>query len=79
MSMFSKGDLAWLPSNSTLVQLDEKEDDSLISSSDYVIKKWKITNKPKHVVVLSEYNETYFQIMCDGKEWYTERQSLYKV
>ena len=60
------GDLTWLPSNITLVQMDEKD----------VVTSWLTVKQPTNAVLL-EKGEVYHQILYEGQRWLARRCDLY--
>jgi len=63
-----KGDLVWMPSDITLLQVDKKE----------VVTNFIRLTEPNHAVVLEE-GEIYYKVMVDGQTWEARKCDVYNV
>lgn len=64
----NKGDLVWLPSNTTLLQFEEEET---------VVKRHKSTERPMNVFLVEKYDDVYWKILCDGEQWCVPKNLLF--
>ncbi len=64
----NKGDLVWLPSNTTLLQFEEEET---------VVKKHKSTERPMNVFLVEKYDDVYWKILCEGEQWCVPKNLLF--
>tara|TARA_B100000029_G_scaffold217408_1_gene215192 strand:- start:1195 stop:1413 length:219 start_codon:yes stop_codon:yes gene_type:complete len=68
----SQGQLAFLPSDSMLVQFNGEQDDWVSS--------WKRLKEPLTVLVLAREEDTpYCKILYNGEPWLARNQDLYPV
>jgi hypothetical protein len=70
MSKYKKGDLVWVPSNITLLQLDEKENTVL---------DWIKTSKPNNMLVINEKSGPYYHVLFRGQKWSARENDMYEV
>ena len=66
---FEKGDLAWIPSDNTLTQLNNNE----------TISKWIKTTKPAHVIILDSRIGSYYLVLFEGERWLARKIDLYEL
>ena len=67
------GDLAFLPSDLTLLQFST--DNSFTSPQ-----RWVRTSKPAHVLFLGEQNDTpYCLVLYNGETWSVPRHEIYPI
>jgi hypothetical protein len=65
---FKEGDLAWMPSNITLTQMNKGND----------VSKWMKTDEPAHVLVLDDPVGAYYLILFEGERWLARKNDLYE-
>ena len=70
MSKYKKGDLVWVPSNITLIQLDDDEETVL---------SWIKTSKPNNMLVLNEKTGPYYHVLFKGQKWSAREIDMYEV
>lgn len=70
MSKYKKGDLVWVPSNITLLQLDEEENTVL---------DWIKTSKPNNMLVINEKSGPYYHVLFRGQKWSARENDMYEV
>ena len=63
-----KGDLVWIPSNTTLVQFKD----------DNVVHKFIQPVKPSSVLVIGE-KDPYYKILYEGSQWYVRKGDTYNI
>ena len=63
----NKGDLAWLPSEASLVRFDKRGG----------VVTFKNTGRPKNVLLLEKRDDTYRKIVYNGEQWYVPEHMLY--
>jgi hypothetical protein len=68
-----KGDLAWLPSATSLLQFNNENDpESGVTCFCY-------PKAPTHVLVLGEIADTYYKIGYRGGKWAVPKHYLYEI
>jgi hypothetical protein len=68
--MFKKGDLAWAPSDTTLVKLDDFGE---------TVTHWCRITVPTHVVVLSEQDGPYHEVLYRSEKWLARTLDMYQI
>ena len=68
-----KGDLAWLPSSTSLLQFAEE------GNPDSGVKLFCYPKVPTHVLVLGEITDTYYKIEYRGGKWAVPKHYLYEL
>lgn len=70
--MFKQGDLAWLPSDITLIKFDQYEES---------VNEWCRTKIPTHVVILNDDNKEspYHEVIYRGEKWVARKLDLYHI
>ena len=72
-SKMKKGDLAWLPSATSLLQFNNEDDpESGVTCFCY-------PQAPTHVLVLGEVTDTYYKIEYRGGRWAVPKHYLYEL
>jgi hypothetical protein len=69
MKVINSGDLAYLPSNVTLISFDRKG----------VIRKATMTYEPSVVLVTKIDTKKGYEIIYKGSQWYVSEKSIYPV
>jgi hypothetical protein len=69
-STYKKGDLVWVPSDITLLQIDENKGTVL---------RWTKTSKPTNVLVLDGQSGPYYPILFGGERWSAREIDLYEA
>ncbi len=68
--MFKRGDLAWTPSNTTLIKLDELGE---------AVINWCRVVVPTHVVVLGEPDGPYQEVLYRSEKWLARTLDMYEI
>ena len=68
--MFKKGDLAWTPSATTLIKLDDFGD---------TVVEWCRVKVPTHVVVLGEQDGPYHEVLYRSEKWLARTLDIYEI
>ena len=68
-----KGDLAWLPSATSLIQFAEED------KPDSGVKCFCNPKVPTHVLVLGEIEDVYYKIGYRGARWAVPKHYLYEL
>tara|TARA_R100001510_G_C7566544_1_gene144630 strand:- start:86 stop:322 length:237 start_codon:yes stop_codon:yes gene_type:complete len=68
-----KGDLAWLPSSTSLLQFAEED------NPDSGVKCFCNPKMPTHVLVLGEISDVYYKIGYRGACWAVPKHYLYEM
>ena len=64
----NKGDLVWLPAETTLLQFDKEE---------IAVKRHKLTERPMNVFLVEKRDEVYWKILCEGEQWCVPEHLLF--
>ena len=68
-----KGDLAWLPSATSLLQFTEED------NPESGVKLFCYPKVPTHVLVLGEVANTYYKVGYGGGVWHVPKHYLYEL
>ena len=74
MKKLEKGELAFLPSESTLIQFNKKP--SSVSSS--AVKKFITVAEPAHVLIVDQ-REPYYRVLYKGEYWLARKLDIYPM
>ena len=68
--MLKKGDLAWTPSDTTLIKMDDFGE---------TVVEWCRVKVPTHVVVLSDQEGPYHEVLYRSEKWLARTLDMYEI